>query len=45
VRAQFDDAPVFSQAQRDKIKEIWQAADLQERRRRIRSAVCAARRR
>lgn len=25
------DPPVFSQAQRDKIKEIWQAADLRKR--------------
>jgi len=31
AREQFDGAPVFSQAQRDKIKEIWQAADLRKR--------------
>lgn len=31
VRQQFDGAPVFSPKQRDKIKDIWHAVDLQKR--------------
>ena len=35
VRAQFDEAPIFSAAQRDKLKQVWQAADLRKRSRNI----------
>lgn len=31
IRAQHDDSLVFSEAQRAKLKEIWQAADLRKR--------------
>jgi Spy/CpxP family protein refolding chaperone len=31
VRRQFDDTLEFTEKQRDKIKEIWQAADLRKR--------------
>lgn len=31
VRAQFDELPEFTVAQRDKLKEIWHAVDLRKR--------------